>query len=175
MTQRARRLSETAVNERQQRYMEFWGAFGEYLSEHDPTYSNRAPGKVYWWTFGIGRSGYSLNLTAGGRDHWISASIVCTNDGDKLVYDHFFDQKSEIEADLGEEMEWHRIEDKITWDIGVSWRDIDPMNKDRWPGYFDWYWEKMQKLRAGFTQRIRSLDIGLLQEASASGGEDPPK
>ncbi len=166
VTQRARQLSETAMTERQKRYMEFWGALGDYLLEHDPTYSRRTPSKDHWWTFGIGRSGYHISLSASARDHWISASIVCTNDSEKLVFDHFHEQRVEIEAELGEKLEWHRLEDKIAWDISLEWREIDPMDMTRWPEYFGWYWEKMQKLRSVFKDRIRSLDIDQLGEAS---------
>ncbi|PWE28424.1 DUF4268 domain-containing protein [Maritimibacter sp. 55A14] len=174
VTQRARRLSETAMSDRQQRYMEFWGAFGDFLAEKDPSYSRRTPSKDYWWSFGIGRSGYSLNLSAGGRDHWISASIVCSNDGEKIVFDHFLSQRSEIEKEMGEELTWRRLEEYIAWDINLTWKGADPMDTERWPEYFRWYWEKMQKLRAAFSQRIRSLDIDQLREASASNDVGNP-
>lgn len=168
ITQRARQLNENAMNERQQRYMEFWAAFGDYLSEHDPSYSRRTPSKDYWWTFGIGRSGFQITLSAGGRDHWINASIVCNVDPDKVGFDHLFSHREEIETEFGEPLEWHRQDGNKMWDIAITWRGIDPMDEGRRPEFFVWYWDKLQKLRAVFTSRVRSLNLELLPAETKS-------
>ncbi len=173
VTQRARQLSETATSERQQRYMEFWGAFGDYLLEHDPSYTRRTPGKEYWMTFGIGRTGYSLSLAAGGRDHWIKASLVCSNDGEKLVFDHFKQHRSEIEAEFGEALDWLRIDDYRAWEIEIRWVGVDPMDSARWPEYFEWYWDKLQKLRKTFSDRVRKLDLEQIKDTAAFAGLGP--
>ncbi|MGR3373715.1 DUF4268 domain-containing protein [Pseudooceanicola nanhaiensis] len=163
VTQRARQLSETATSDRQQRYMEFWGAFGEYLAEHDPSYTRRTPSKDYWMTFGIGRSGYHLSLSAGGRDHWLKASLNCTTDSDKIVFDFFERHRSEIDSEFGEALEWQRLDSSIAWDIGVRWEGVDPMDRSRWAAYFEWYWDKLQKLRSTFPQRARSLELQAIE------------
>lgn len=172
ITQRARQLNESATNERQQRYMEFWGAFGDYLSEHDPSYSRRTPSKDYWWTFGIGRTGFSLQVSAGGRDHWIAAALDCNIDPDKLVFDDFATEKIEIEAEFGEPLRWLRIDEAKAWQINLIWRDVDPMDQSRWDEYFAWYWDKMQKLRRVFSDRVRSVDVNALQARAQDAGQE---
>ncbi len=172
VSQRARQLTESATNDRQQRYMEFWGAFGDYLSEHDPSFSRRTPSKDYWWTFGIGRSGFTLQVSAGARDHWITASVICNIDPEKLVFDHFASEKEEIEAEIGEPLRWLRLDDAKMWEINMVWREIDPMDRAHWPEYFAWYWVKMQKLRSAFTDRIRTVDLDALKSRQLSTGSE---
>lgn len=171
VSQRARQLTESATNDRQQRYMEFWAAFGDYLSEHETSFSRRTPSKDYWWTFGIGRSGFILQVSAGGRDHWITTSLVCNIDPDKLIFDHFAAKKEEIEVDVGEPLRWLRIDNAKAWEINIIWRNVDPMDRARWPEYFVWYWDKMQKLRGAFTDRVRTVDLDALKARQVSGSE----
>lgn len=172
VSQRARQLNESAINDRQQRYMEFWGAFGDYLAEHDREYSRRSPTKDHWMTFNIGRSGYHLSLAAGGRDHWISASLVCSKDADKIVFDHFKQHRNEIEREFGEALEWLRNDDSIKWEIETKWTGVDPMDRNWWPEYFAWYWDKLTKLRRAFTDRVRSVNVNALQSLQSSTGTE---
>lgn len=172
VSQRARQLNESATNDRQLRYMEFWEAFGDYLTEVDPSFVRRTPSKDYWWTFGIGRSGFILQVTAGGRDHWITASIVCNIDPEKLAFDQFDAEKEQIEAEVGEPLRWLRINNAKAWEINMIWRDVDPMDRERWPEYFAWYWDKMQKLRKVFTDRVRSIDFDALKARRVSSGQE---
>jgi hypothetical protein len=75
-------LAETPMDDRQKRYKEFWTGFSDYLSEHDPQYGNSAPPKDHWWAFGIGRTGFTFTVSAGGRDHWICTEVFVHADAD---------------------------------------------------------------------------------------------
>lgn len=168
---RAKALVEAPMDDRQKRYKEFWTGFSDYLSEHDPQYGNSTPPKDHWWAFGIGRTGFSLTVSAGGRDHWICTDVFFHDDADKLIFGHFFQQRSEIEETFGSELEWERLENRKGSRVSIRVRDVDPMNSEKWPEYYSWFLENMQNFRRSFSKRIRELDMDALAFAQTERQE----
>lgn len=172
VSSRAKSIAETPMDDRQRRYKEFWTGFANYLAENDPNYGNSLPPKDHWWNFGIGRTDFSLVVSAGGRDHWISAEVFFHNDADKLIFDHFHGQRQEIEAEFAAPLEWERLDGKKGSRVAIRVRDVDPMQRDKWPEYYAWYFDQMQRFRSCFSQRIRELDLDALAAVEVDPSED---
>ncbi len=169
VSSRSRQLTETALDERQQRYLEFWTAFSKRLYEHDPSISAR-PSKDYWWALSLGRTNFSLTFSAGARDHWICVEVYCHDDADKLVFDYLEAQKEEIESEFGDALEWERLDGRKGSRIAVRWRQVDPMDREQWPDLFDWYLDRSDRLRRCFAPRIKVIDTDALARAQAEAG-----
>lgn len=165
---RTREIAESPQNERQQKYLAYWSSIAKYLSEHDPHFSGAAPPKDHWWSFGIGRTHFSLTLLSAMRDKWIGAEVFIARDEDKIIFDHLFAQRSAIESEFGGALEWERLDGQKGSRIAIRKRSIDPAEVKRWPERAAWYLEQMHRLRRCFTQRIRELDIDALREANNS-------
>lgn len=171
---RARQISETALTEREQRYVEYWTAVGRFLNEHDPDFSNPSPPKGHWWSLGIGKSFFALTLLSVMRDHWIGVELYCSNDEDKFIFDHFHEMKEEIESEFGEPLEWERLDGRKGSRIAIRLRNADPGDNNRWPDYFAWYRDKMQRFRRCFAGKLKDLDVDALAgSASQTANEQP--
>jgi uncharacterized protein DUF4268 len=154
----ARQLRDTALTETQRKYKEYWTAFADYMDDHDPTFNGGTPPKGSWWSFGIGKTHFSLTVSTSARDHWIRTEVYFHQDEEKLIFDNFHSEKTEIEAEFGELLEWERLEGKGAR-ISTKQRNTNPMQQEKWPEYFAWYAEKMARFRHVFEQRIRDLDL----------------
>ena len=165
---RARQLSDTPLDDRQRRYLEFWTAFSDYASQHDGGFSAKPP-KDHWLSLGIGRTGFALTLIAGVRDRWLGAELYIHDDPDKAIIDHLMCSKDIIENEFCNELDWERLEGKKASRIAFRWREVDPMDKERWPEYFEWYLLQLNRFRDCFALRVRELDLDSLLEATHSG------
>ena len=77
-------------------------------------------------------------------------------------------QRTEIEREIGAELNWEaqtpEAKDKI---IGL-YRDADLAKKEEWPDYISWLVETTLKFREAFGPRVRALDL-----TSSSDDEGP--
>ena len=162
VTARARQLSEGALDERQQRYRSFWTAWMTYLSDKDTSLASMTPPKGHWWQFQAGRTHFAFSLSANKRDSLIGVELYCGQDEDKAVFEHFLADKDAIEAELGEPLEWERLDGKKASRLVVKKRDIDPDEEAVWPSIFEWYWPRLQKFRSVFEPRVKALDLDAL-------------
>ncbi len=155
---RTRQLRDTALTETQKKYKEFWTAFSDYMLDNDRSFRGGTPPKGSWWSFGIGRTHFSLTISTSARDRWIRTEVYCHQDEDKAIFDSFSADRAIIEDEIGEPLDWEPLEDKGSR-ISIKRANIDPMDQSYWPEYFSWYREKMALFRNTFEHRIRNLDI----------------
>lgn len=173
LSARTRQLTETALSDRQKRYLAFWSGLAAFIDERDPTFRGASPPKDHWWAFPLGRTHFSLTLIAGGRDQWLGAEVYFHRDPDKLIFAHFHAEKDAIEADFGGRLEWERLDENKRSRVAVRWRGVDPKDERRWPEYFAWYWEQLQKLQRCFGPRIRALDLDALAQPLGAPEAEP--
>ena len=72
----------------------------------------------------------------------LAAQIYISKNKD--LYNHFLEQKADIEEFLGEEITWH--EASIDAVFGYDTYNAD-FSTENWNKYFEWYCEKAVKLR----------------------------
>lgn len=168
---RAREAASTALSDRERFYQSFWSALSDHLAEHDPSFTDATPPKGHWWNFGIGRTGFRLTVAASQRDHWIGTEIYVRDDQDKLVFDHFHNDREAIEADFGEPLEWERLDERKASRIVIRWHGVDPGQEARWPEYMAWYLDKMNRFRTAFRDRIKAIDLEALADRAEAEGD----
>ncbi len=102
-------------------YRAFWGDFITALKEREPHATTTNPAhapRQNWFAIGLGRTGFSSNFVFG----WQSAdegaqlrSEIYIDTGDKeqneSFFDQLFEQRTEIEAELGYPLQWTRRDD----------------------------------------------------------------
>ena len=165
----ARRLVQTPLNDRQKRYKEFWSGFADYLSNNDPSFHNGTPPKDHWWSFSIGRAGFSMATVSTVRSRWVGVEIFFHEDENKLIFDHFHNMSTEIEEEFGAPLEWERLEGKKGSRVTIRKRDVDVTDERIWPGVYAWLFDQMQRFRRCFAQRIRDLDLDALESEIHEG------
>lgn len=99
---------------KQQYYHEFFTAFLAEIKQKHPHMTNaKSVGYDSWYTFGSGKSGFSLNMAFRGGNRFSCELYIDTNDKDlnKSKFDELYKHKSEIEDTLGD-LSWERLDDK---------------------------------------------------------------
>jgi len=166
--QKAGNASKTGTTSaRNQRYREYWARMLEELRERDPTFTRSAPNiapSANWMGFSLGRSGFSTVPVFGWEKAGYRMRVeVYINLGEQDQCKHAFDglyaQKSEIESELGQALEWTRRDDirasKIYLPKAGGIDDADDLLAE----HRDWMITSLFALRKVFGPRVKALSL----------------
>ena len=158
---------DSGLSETQQAYLRFWGAFLPEFRNAHPGWTNAVtPSKGSWMAFPSSRSNllryvasfYWTNKGRGLRaDVYIDTKDTVTT---KKVYDQLHDKKQQIEQDVGEELEWDRIDDRRASRVSLYFPDALRVtdSKERWSELYAWLIQAMGKMRSAFDPILKELD-----------------
>ena len=68
--------------------------------------------------------------------------------------------KSEIEAEIGEALEWCERPDSVQSQVRLTRPDVDITDRAAWPEPHEWIVEKLEAFHKVFASRIKVLDVG---------------
>jgi len=75
------------VDDRAKAYSAYWSGFAAFLQDRRaPFKMNRSP-RDYWCSFGVGRTGFILSVTATFRDRRLGVEIYITHRAAKIAFD----------------------------------------------------------------------------------------
>ena len=74
-------------------------------------------------------------------------------DNSKELFHQLYEHKSEIEADLGFELDWRELPEKKASRILIT-KKVNFNNRNKWQEQFDWLIEKTLKMRAAFKKYL---------------------
>jgi len=140
------------LSETKQLQYEFWRGFVDYAnSDLSPLKMSpgRKPRPQHWYNVAIGNADALISLTVNTKTKVISAEIYITDNKD--LFKTYFDNKNQIEDELGFQMDWQPIPDGKACRIIVSTTG-DISKKGKWPEYFNWLAEKATKLKDVFVK-----------------------
>lgn len=141
------RKSETDTAAKQRNY-QWWEAFLNYTSNH-PTLAKeigkRTPSRYHYMNYGLGSSRYHIVLYAIKNE--ITTGVYISNDKD--LFNHFYNQREQIEKDLGFKMEWFPLENKQASRIDIS-RQADTSDVKNASEHFKWYCDILRAIKRVF-------------------------
>ncbi len=151
------------ISERQLAYHAFFADLVDRLKLAAPGFTHMSRvGYNNWLIFGAGRTGFAFQPEFMRRPDRLMMQLNITT-GDKAknkrAYDVLFAEKAAIEAELGEPLEWRRLDEKIECRIGVQHLgaiDSPPELLDR---KSDWAVQHLIAFRQAFSHRIKSIDL----------------
>ena len=85
----------------------------------------------------------------------------------KWFYDHFEQERQEIEGRFGAELQWQRLDDRKASRICYS-RQFDGFNKDNWPEMIEWLCKYVVKLEEAFSEPLDRLNREMKSRGDAS-------
>jgi hypothetical protein len=172
---RAARSSGTGeLTDRQKAYMAYWAGFGAFLRERGAPYRMPDPApRDYWCGFGIGRTGFVLQVTAGFRDRRIGVEIYISHAAAKVAFDKLAAERNAIEEEFGGPLDWLRMDDRKGCRIVVTRTDLDPNLDAQRPQQFEWLFDQMERFSRVFRDRIRSLAFDAPEPEPATAALDP--
>lgn len=141
----------------QQRY---WQTLRAQLLEKKSKVRPQKAHPQHWADFALGRSGAWLTACVNSSKKSISVEFACRGPAGKVWYDQLLAQKAEIEAELGHQLVWRRLDGKKQSRILLFREDTDPTNEADWPAQHAWLIEKLEKFRDVFRPRALALSDG---------------
>jgi hypothetical protein len=138
--------------------LEFWTQFREKLSKLKEIPSVQSARPQYWFDVSLGRSGIHLSNTANTFDNKIGVRVYIGNKVASVALLQLLQMKEEIEAEIGEKLEWDPNPENLDKTIGLK-RDADLTKRENWEEYLDWLTDMTIKFRKTFSKRVKSLDL----------------
>jgi len=138
--------------------LEFWTKFREKLSKRKEIPSVQSARPQYWFDVSLGRSGIHLSNTANTFDNKIGVRVYIGNKVANVALPQLLQMKEEIEAEIGEKLEWDPNPENLDKTIGLK-RDADLTKRENWEEYLDWLTDMTIKFRKTFSNRVKSLDL----------------
>lgn len=130
--------------------LNYWNKVNEYINNNNFNFSTPAPRPRPIHVLAIGNSAAQIRLTFNTKNEM---SVRFHINDDKELFDKLYENKNEIEKELGFELEWDRSDKYKSSQIRV-FKDINYKNEDKWPDYIKWQVDIADKLVKVFLDRM---------------------
>lgn len=97
-----------SMNKSQSQRVEFWNQFNNVVIERGKPFNIRKATTDHWYNVAIGTSEAHLDITLVNKDSVIGVELYITDN--KELFDKLYAKKENIEADLGFELDWRRLD-----------------------------------------------------------------
>ncbi len=143
----------------------FWTEFRDVVDENRG--KAKPTGRAHqrdWMAFSVGQIGFHLTANIHIPNRQIEVRLIMGGQKAEAHHHLLFQQKSEVEKEVGQPLEWdarpnHRNKYIILW-----LKDCDLENEKQWSKHHLWLHEHLEKFYAVFHHRIQNLVIDDLSE-----------
>jgi hypothetical protein len=147
---------------------DYWERVLDALKEDGVTlYQNISAGKDHWLSAGSGLRACQYTLIYGKSEIRVEFTFArATAEENKWLFDHILNQKDEIEAAFGDQIEWLRLDNKKASRFQYAMA-CDGYDRERWPEYIAWHVEHIQKWEKALQGPITKLNQALKARESS--------
>jgi len=157
--QAARAIDETELSETRSLQRDYWAGLNKVLDDaKGPVLGNKKPQPQAWMSFPIGRSHFHLNAVMVRTKEQIRAELYIGGDRAKAFFGLLEQQKTSIERELGQALEWEELPQGLDSRISCVLTDVDPENQADWPRQHEWLTKRLNEMHRVLGPRVRSLD-----------------
>lgn len=138
--------------------LDFWREFADRLESSESVLRPHKPRARHWMDFALGRSHFRLVASVDSIGQRASVAFLA---GGPNVGENFQSLRAEaqqIEAEIGEPLEWHDDPSKKSRRAYVRRPNVDVRDRKNWPGIQDWMIEKLELFHRVFGPRVRQLN-----------------
>ena len=126
-----------------------------------------------WNDFSIGRSGFVLDTVVNFRRKRIGVVITCNGPNAKANFAQLAKRQTEIEAAVGQPLEWWDKPENKTSRVSLIRSDFDPSSEAEWPIQLGWLADSLELFSKVFRPIIASLPrVTVASERAVVDGED---
>jgi len=139
--------------------LKFWEQFLNASNKVNNLFINNSPSKDTWIAKGIGMSGIGLNLVV--TSSYCRAEVYInkgSSEDNKELFDYIYRMKDKIESDFGGELEWERMDDKITSRIKVQLDGVNYFEENDWKKITDFLVDVSVRMEKAFKEPIKKLN-----------------
>ena len=137
----------------QARY-DYWVAFNDYAfqnNEFSKQFNKRKASMDHWMTMSVGSSACYISINQIRKDNLIVVEWYISDD--KELFHKFLSHKTEIEMEMGMELDWRELPDKKASRILIT-HPTDFDDKDNWSEQFDWVMGVAMKMKKAFKKYL---------------------
>lgn len=137
---------------------EFWHAALEALRAAKITlYANVSPGRDHWLSAGSGMSGVHYSIVFNRDGARVEFALdTSSKEVNKILFDHLFVRREQLDAAFGEQLTWRRMDDKKVSLIACA-EPFDGHNRSAWPAMIDWLVARVRRMEAVFDKEVPGL------------------
>ena len=140
--------------------LEFWELALEAFRKSSCTlYNNISPSRDHWLSAGSGLRSCPYNLIFGQNFIRVEFSMQRpSQEENKNIFDQLLLQKSLIESEFGEQLQWLRLDEKIASRVQYV-HTIDGYDKLNWQFIIDWMIKYMQLLEQALEAQLQKIKV----------------
>lgn len=147
------------LTDTKQDQMQFWGEVRQYGQEHTSPVQWRKPRPQHWQHISVGRVGFWISLSVNSFQKRVACELYIEGAQRMTAFDLLSAQKQQIETEIGQPLEWRRLEDKKRNRVGAYKTGLSLDNPTQRNEAKVWLVQMGEKFHRAFSQRIRTLDI----------------
>ena len=153
------------TSERNERYRDFFQGLMDTLREEHHFTNARKAQPQSWYYFSAGhaqRAQYGASFVATGARARIELYIDnVERDWNKSLFDQLFERRTDIESEVGEELEWERLDNRRASRIAVVRQGSIEDDEDTLKVIQDWMVDRLLKFKEVFAPRLVELTANL--------------
>lgn len=149
---------EQELTETKNLYLDFWSNFKNYCESQKTFLSIRKPRPQHWFSIAVGRSKFTISLTASVQKRRLACEIYMRGSNAKKAFRELLKDKTLIEGVTGS-LEWQELPEGQDCRIVLYQHDIDISQKSNWENAFEWLKTKAELFHKAFSSRIKALVI----------------
>jgi hypothetical protein len=124
-----------------------------------------SPPAQSWLSHGIGKTGVGLNMAMNTRENWVRVEIYFSGKWAKSDITQLIASREELEAALGEKLDWQPMPDKLDARICIAF-SADIGDENDWPRQHRWVVEMASKMNDVFRPAIARLKRAEVSEGN---------
>ncbi len=146
------KLTDTKVQQ-----LDFWKKFKDYVSTSDKEIRLQTPRPQHWYDVSIGNGDAHVALTINSRENLLGCEIYINKN--KGLYNFLFEQKDEIEKEIGEKAKW--VDSAVSSSIKIKKAVSNVFVQNEAVNYFTWLYEKtilFQKVFGRYFNEFKKME-----------------
>lgn len=150
----------TGLTDTQQRQLDFWTEFREYVMENAKRIKPAKPQPAHWLTFSVGRSHFGADALVDIGKQRIAIRMFVAGPNATAHYNLLLAEKEQIEEEFGESLEWEELPHRKSSYISLYKTGENPKDKKQRARQKEWLLTRLEKYHEVFSGRIKKLDAG---------------
>ncbi|MDR9395093.1 MAG: DUF4268 domain-containing protein [Roseovarius sp.] len=153
-----RATSANEVTETKALQLEYWQTLNAHIEQRNGPLKTRSGRPQHWQNYSVGRTGFRITASVNSRENRIRAELFLHSNDAKSFYHLLLEQRSAIESEFGEKLDWDELPGRKGARISISKDGVDFSQTADWDLQHEWLAEHLEQFHRVFSKRIRDLD-----------------
>lgn len=140
---------------------DFWVELQKYLEEKKSKVRTQKPAPQGWTNVALGRTNINLVAVARVKKQSLSVHVVMYGTNRHSFFEQLFSEKEKIELEIGQTLDWLKLDDKKENQIRLTIENIDLLDRKKWHEQILWMTTMLEAFHKAFSARARALVTNL--------------